>query len=331
MNTDKYLNKFKAQIKNEASFDRSRQEVSGKLDGMKRGPVAKIWDQVLMLWGYVRDRKTPWTAKILPLAGLVYLISPLDAIPDVLFPIGLLDDVAVILLIVNHVKSIIRSATDAALDAASAYARRKGVESLVELNAKAYKNLIVSAALNGTMLLCAVLSVIFLHQRGIGILIAALVNYFLLGRALFNVVRFFRAILVPYRRLIAFALPVFFNGLRMLKSLKLAIQVSIVAVVDYFYEDKVPSALKIVYKITSDFGLIKNRDEINDMAANDFYPLLLRFLRMVLLYNVLLFTVCYGLLIFIAKFFIMGTMLGMSFVDLYLYPFVYIAGIVGKW
>jgi hypothetical protein len=223
-----------------------------------------------------------------------------------------------------HIGRIIRTGTDLALDAASDYAIAEGEEKLRELSEHARENLVVSAVLNGVMLLCAVFSVIFLrHGNGLGILAAALANYVILGRALFSIVRFFRTVLVPYHRLIVFALPVFFNGLRTLKSLKLAIQVTIVAVVDYFYDDKVPSAFKIVHRIASDFGLIKNRDEIKNMAVTDFYPLVCRFFRVVLLYNVLLFTVCYGLLIFVVKHFIIGTMLNMSFVDLYAYPFVY--------
>ena len=46
-------------------------------------------------------RVNPWL-KILPVAGLLYLISPLDLIPDVMFPvIGELDDIA-ILWLTNH-------------------------------------------------------------------------------------------------------------------------------------------------------------------------------------------------------------------------------------
>jgi uncharacterized membrane protein YkvA (DUF1232 family) len=284
-----------------------------------------------MLWNYVCDTKTPWTTKILPLAGLVYLISPLDAVPDILFPVGLLDDVAIILFIAEQIKITIRYITDASLDVASAHIRRKGEESLAKLNARAYKDFIISAALNGVMLLCAVLSMIFLRRRnGIGILVTALINYVILGRALFSVVRFFYTILIPYHRLISFVLPVFFNGLGILNSFKLAIQVTIVAVVDCFYHEKIPPAFKIVHQIASDFALIKNRDEIKDMAAADFYPLVCRFLRVVFVYNVLLFTVCYGLLIFVVKRFVIETMLNINFVDLYTYPFVYITGLIGK-
>jgi uncharacterized membrane protein YkvA (DUF1232 family) len=329
MNTDKDLNKYKAKIRDKASFDRNRQKVAGRLDGMNRGPVAEIWGKVLMLWNYVRDPKTPWTVKILPLAALLYLISPLDLIPDMIPVLGLTDDVAVVFFVVDLTIKAVKAFTDAALEAASAYVRQKGMESLTELNSRAYKNLGISAFLNTVMLLCAVFSVVFLRQRsGIVILAAALVNYVILGRALFNFARFFRTVLIPYHRLIAFALPVFFNSLGMLKSFKLAIQVTIVAVVDYFYKDKIPPVFQIVHEIASAFGLIKNRDEINDMAVTDLYPLVCRFLRVILLYNVLLFTVCYGLLVFVVKHFVIGTMLNMSFIDFFIYPFVYMAGII---
>jgi hypothetical protein len=46
--------------------------------------------------------------------------------------------------------------------------------------------------------------------------------------------------------------------------------------------------------------------------------------------NILLFTACYGLLIFAVKHFVIGTMLNMSFVDLCAYPLVYGMGIIGK-
>jgi len=46
-------------------------------------------------------RVSPWL-KLIPIAGLLYLISPLDLIPDIAFPvIGELDDFA-ILWLTNH-------------------------------------------------------------------------------------------------------------------------------------------------------------------------------------------------------------------------------------
>jgi len=46
-------------------------------------------------------RVNPWL-KLLPIAGVLYLISPIDLIPDIVFPvIGELDDIA-ILWLTNH-------------------------------------------------------------------------------------------------------------------------------------------------------------------------------------------------------------------------------------
>ncbi|HOX45662.1 MAG TPA: DUF1232 domain-containing protein, partial [Myxococcota bacterium] len=41
-----------------------------------------------------RPTELPWTT-ILAAVGLVYVVSPVDAIPDVLVPIGFVDDAAV--------------------------------------------------------------------------------------------------------------------------------------------------------------------------------------------------------------------------------------------
>ncbi|MDR1388478.1 MAG: hypothetical protein LBJ31_00680 [Treponema sp.] len=219
---------------------------------------------------------------------------------------------------------MIRLLTDTAIDITCGGIHSSGEKALITINAKAQRSLAVSAVLNGIMLFCAAISAIFLRElKGAGILLAALINYAVLARALFSFLRFCRTILIPYRKIISFSLLVFLGSLRTTKSVKFSIQDTILFVIDYFYEDKVPSLLKAAHRIASDAGFIKNRDEIKDMAVTRFYPLICRFLRVVLLYNILLFSFCYGLLVFIAKRFVIGTMLSMNFVDLYAYPFVY--------
>ena len=67
-----------------------------KLERMNRGPIAKIWDTVMALWRFVCDGDAPWAGKILAMSALLYLVMPLDAIPDVLPFVGLTDDAGVI-------------------------------------------------------------------------------------------------------------------------------------------------------------------------------------------------------------------------------------------
>jgi len=58
--------------------------------------------RVKLIVRLLADRRvSPWL-KILPIGGILYLLSPLDLIPDVMFPvIGELDDFA-ILWLTNH-------------------------------------------------------------------------------------------------------------------------------------------------------------------------------------------------------------------------------------
>ena len=51
-----------------------------------------------LAWHLFWDRRVAFRLKLIPLGGLVYLISPIDFIPDPALGIGQLDDVAVILL-----------------------------------------------------------------------------------------------------------------------------------------------------------------------------------------------------------------------------------------
>ncbi len=72
------------------------ENIRQNLDGMKRGPIKKIWDDVQLLWKMVRDPQAPLRPKAIAIGALVYLVSPIDVIPDVLPIVGLTDDVGVI-------------------------------------------------------------------------------------------------------------------------------------------------------------------------------------------------------------------------------------------
>jgi uncharacterized membrane protein YkvA (DUF1232 family) len=55
--------------------------------------------RVKLIIRLVRDRRISFWLKFIPVAGLIYLVSPLDLIPDIALPvIGELDDAAVLWL-----------------------------------------------------------------------------------------------------------------------------------------------------------------------------------------------------------------------------------------
>lgn len=58
------------------------------------------------LWRFLRDPAAPWGSKLLALLTLVYVVSPIDAIPDFVVPIlGWLDDVGVTAAALAYVAS----------------------------------------------------------------------------------------------------------------------------------------------------------------------------------------------------------------------------------
>jgi uncharacterized membrane protein YkvA (DUF1232 family) len=54
-----------------------------------------------VVWGLVRDPRTPLPLKALLGAGVAYLVTPIDLIPDVVPIIGQADDLTVLLLVLD--------------------------------------------------------------------------------------------------------------------------------------------------------------------------------------------------------------------------------------
>ncbi|HAH61184.1 MAG TPA: hypothetical protein DCL73_03715 [Treponema sp.] len=82
-------------------------KVETNLEKMKRGPVAKIWDMVQTLWSAFKSPVVPVETKVMIIGGLLYLINPIDVVPDTFGPAGLLDDAAVIAFIYAQCKDLI--------------------------------------------------------------------------------------------------------------------------------------------------------------------------------------------------------------------------------
>ncbi len=61
--------------------------------------ISLLWgfiQQVRLSWRIMRDPRVPIWIKSIPVLPIVYLISPLDFIPDVFLLIGQIDDLAII-------------------------------------------------------------------------------------------------------------------------------------------------------------------------------------------------------------------------------------------
>jgi uncharacterized membrane protein YkvA (DUF1232 family) len=84
------------EVKDKDSFKKKTDYVKEEINAKRTGLIEKVWDQVQLIWDYVKSDEVPWTEKALPLAALVYLVMPIDLIPDFIPVIGLADDVGVI-------------------------------------------------------------------------------------------------------------------------------------------------------------------------------------------------------------------------------------------
>ncbi len=83
--------------------------VRDNLDKMNRGPLKKVWGKVTQLWEAFKSPDTPASAKAIIIGALLYAVSPLDLIPDVIPVLGLTDDVSVIGLAFTQVMRLVGS------------------------------------------------------------------------------------------------------------------------------------------------------------------------------------------------------------------------------
>ena len=81
--------------------------------GVGDGPLQAVWQSVLALLRLLRAywrgeyRQVPTQSLLLIIAGILYFVSPLDLIPDVIIGLGFVDDVAVLGWILAQVKTVL--------------------------------------------------------------------------------------------------------------------------------------------------------------------------------------------------------------------------------
>ncbi|RXP63501.1 DUF1232 domain-containing protein [Lutibacter sp. HS1-25] len=71
-------------------------KINAAIEEMNKGALKQVWCKVEQLWGFIRDPKGAWCNKAIAIGALLYVISPIDAIPDMIPVFGLIDDASVI-------------------------------------------------------------------------------------------------------------------------------------------------------------------------------------------------------------------------------------------
>ncbi|MCF7520757.1 DUF1232 domain-containing protein [Neisseria sp. ZJ106] len=93
-----YIPKFRQKRLDEPGFLRKLARFAGRLG-------APVLQQLCALYYMWKSPFTPSRAKMIIVGALVYFLSPIDAIPDLLGPLGFSDDIAVIGLVYSQMKA----------------------------------------------------------------------------------------------------------------------------------------------------------------------------------------------------------------------------------
>jgi len=63
------------------------------------GFLGGIFKQIRLAWRLYKDGRVSGWVKLIPMAGLLYLLSPIDLLPDLMLPgLGEVDDIVMLLL-----------------------------------------------------------------------------------------------------------------------------------------------------------------------------------------------------------------------------------------
>ena len=75
-----------------------KEEMRQKLDEIRNGSTEEKIKTGVTLWNYLADPNISIIQKVLPFVALLYLVCPIDLLPDVIPILGYADDLVVILI-----------------------------------------------------------------------------------------------------------------------------------------------------------------------------------------------------------------------------------------
>ncbi len=70
------------------------------------GFFAQFIEQVRLTWALLMDNRVPIVLKLIPVAALAYVISPIDLIPDFFLGLGQLDDIGIVMMAITAFNSM---------------------------------------------------------------------------------------------------------------------------------------------------------------------------------------------------------------------------------
>ena len=273
--------------------------VRNKIDKFINGPMKKVGDKMKRLWQFYLSPDTPRWMKIEIIGALIYVISPIDLIPDAIPVIGFVDDIFVIGAIFHSllnagVMIMERDALPAILDFGEKEIKGR-------LNAS-LKVTIKNSAITFFVLMCGILLVVFKPFNEI--LSYYIASVFFLFSLVWSCVRFVRNAKITY--------PIIKNVVQE-KNLEAGL-------CKYLMEryPKVKKALETVKKLSPYIPALKEFPELEEIV---------RYYIDVFKKRIIIFVAMFGaytLLFFITRRILITQFGGISTFAAYFYPVIHI-------
>jgi uncharacterized membrane protein YkvA (DUF1232 family) len=70
------------------------------------GFFRQLIEQVRLSWALLLDNRVPLVLKLIPLAAIAYIVSPIDLIPDIFLGLGQLDDLGILMAALTTFNSL---------------------------------------------------------------------------------------------------------------------------------------------------------------------------------------------------------------------------------
>ena len=98
------IKEISADYKTEEDFEYGKDEVEEKLwEKVERtGKKVSFIKDVLALYKYMMDENVQWYRKSIVVGALIYFITPIDLVPDILPLVGYMDDLGVITAVLKY-------------------------------------------------------------------------------------------------------------------------------------------------------------------------------------------------------------------------------------
>jgi uncharacterized membrane protein YkvA (DUF1232 family) len=81
----------------EYNLDRKEQSMTPQ-NRKSPGFWVELINSFRLAWRLIRDQRVPWLIKLIPLIVLMYIVSPIDLLPDFVIGLGQLDDLTLLIL-----------------------------------------------------------------------------------------------------------------------------------------------------------------------------------------------------------------------------------------